>query len=77
MWIHDFNSVLTEKLSEEHAQGMIEYAILIAVVAVISVAIFVGDGGSGGKVFDAVNGIYGQADDAINQIEVQNLDIRN
>jgi Flp pilus assembly pilin Flp len=77
MWIRDFKAVLIEKLSEEHAQGMVEYAIIIAVVAVISVAIFMGENGSGGKAFDSVNGLYDQANDAIDQIEIQNLDIRN
>jgi Flp pilus assembly pilin Flp len=77
MWIQNFRVALNEKLSEEHAQGMVEYAIIIAVVAVISVAVFMGDGGSGGKAFEAVNGLYDQANDAVTQIEVQNLDVRN
>ena len=77
MWIRDFKTALAEKLSEEHAQGMVEYAIIIAVIAVISVAIFMGEGGSGGKAFEAVNGLYDQANDAIGQIEIKNLDVRN
>jgi Flp pilus assembly pilin Flp len=74
MWIYAFKTKLHEKLSEERAQGMLEYAILIAVVAVISVAIFVGENGSGGKAFEAVNGLFDQAGSAITEIEIPNLD---
>jgi Flp pilus assembly pilin Flp len=74
MWIRDFKTVLTESLSEEHAQGMVEYAIIIAVVAVISVAIFVGEGGSGGKALNAVSVLYDQANNAISQVKIENLD---
>jgi Flp pilus assembly pilin Flp len=73
MWIYDLKAKLRDKFSEEKAQGMVEYAIIIAVIAVISVAVFVGDNGEGGKAFDSVNGLYEQADNAINQIEIQNL----
>lgn len=73
MWIYDLKAKLQEKFSEEKAQGMVEYAIIIAVIAVISVAVFVGDNGEGGKAFEAVNGLYDQAGNAIDQIEVQNV----
>jgi Flp pilus assembly pilin Flp len=73
MRIYDLKATLHEMLSEERAQGMVEYAIIIAVVAVISVAIFMGENGSGGRAFQAVNGLYDQANDAITEIEIQNV----
>jgi Flp pilus assembly pilin Flp len=73
MWIYDLKAKLHEMLSEERAQGMVEYAIIIAVVAVISVAVFMGENGSGGEMFRSVDGLYDQANNAIDRIEVQNL----
>lgn len=62
-----------EKFFEERAQGMVEYAIIIAVVAVISVALFMGDEGSGKGAFESVNRLYDQTDNAISKIEIQNV----
>lgn len=68
-WISELNRQLCKGLSER-GQGMIEYAIIIAVIAVISVGVFVGTGGGGHHFGDSVNGLYQQAGDAVNQIEV-------
>ena len=60
---------LQGKLSEK-GQGMTEYAIILAVVAVVAVAVFMGNDGSGGTLGNAITGAYDQAGNAINQIEV-------
>ena len=53
---------------------MIEYALIIAVIAVISVGVFVGSGGGGHHFGDSVNEIYQQTGNSINQIEVTSND---
>jgi uncharacterized PurR-regulated membrane protein YhhQ (DUF165 family) len=73
MWIYDLKLAIREMFSEEKAQGMIEYAIVIAVVAIISAVIFMSENGDGKKAFDAVNGLYDETNNAIEQIEVQNV----
>lgn len=68
--IEELKAKLQEKLSEK-GQGMTEYAIILAVVAVVAVAVFMGDDGSGGTLGNAIQGAYNQAGNAVNQIEVK------
>ena len=49
---------------------MLEYAIIIAVVAVISVVVFSTEGSGGLSWVESINGVYEQADNAINQIHL-------
>ena len=63
--IRNFKAVALEK-----GQGMVEYGIIIAVVAIISVALFMSEGGSGKGAFGAINTLYDQTGNAINQINV-------
>lgn len=71
-WIYDLKKVLQEKLSEK-GQGMTEYAIILAVVAVVAVAVFMGgDDAASGTLGGAVSGAYNQAGSAINAIQVTN-----
>ena len=70
-FIEDLKAKLQEKLSEK-GQGMTEYAIILAVVAVVAVAVFMGNDGKGGTLGNAIGGAYNQAGIAINQIEVKN-----
>ena len=72
-WISELNRQLCKGLSER-GQGMIEYALIIAVIAVISVGVFVGSGGGGHHFGDSVNEIYQQTGNSINQIEVTSND---
>ena len=62
---------LQGKLSEK-GQGMTEYAIILAVVAVVAVAVFMGNDGSGGTLGNAITGAYSQAGAAISSIDVAN-----
>lgn len=63
------NKKILEELSEK-GQGMIDYALILAVVAVISVALFMTSDGSGKRFGDSVNGIYQQSSDAVNEIKL-------
>jgi Flp pilus assembly pilin Flp len=72
MWIYDFEAKLSKVLSEERAQGMVEYTIIIALVAIISVAVFASDGG-GMSPFNSINTLYNQTGVAIEKIEVPNV----
>ena len=56
----------------ERGQGMVEYGIIIAVVAVISLVVFTTEDGGGRSFVNSVTGVYNQADNAINQIEPPN-----
>ena len=56
-----------QRLSET-GQGMTEYAIILAVVATVSVIVFMSGGGR--NFGNAVEGQYQRAGDAINKIEV-------
>ena len=49
---------------------MVEYGIIIAVVAVISLIVFTTEGGGGRSFINSINGIYDQTDNAINQIDL-------
>ena len=49
---------------------MVEYGIIIAVVAIISVALFMSDGGSVKGAFGAINTLYDQTSNAVNQIDI-------
>lgn len=69
-FVEELKAKLQEKLSEK-GQGMTEYAIILAVVAVVAVAVFMGDNGSGGTLGNAITGAYNQAGNAVNQIHVQ------
>ena len=69
-WINELKAKLQEKLSEK-GQGMTEYAIILAVVAVVAVAVFMGKDGSGGTLGNAINGAYSKAGTAINSISVK------
>lgn len=67
-WIYELKAKLQEKLSEK-GQGMTEYAIILAVVAVVAVAVFYGgsseeDTGLKGTI----SGAYGKATDAVNKV---------
>ena len=68
-FVEELKAKLQEKLSEK-GQGMTEYAIILAVAAVVAVAVFMGNNGSGGTLGNAINGAYGQAASAINNIKV-------
>ena len=68
-FVEELKAKLQEKLSEK-GQGMTEYAIILAVVAVVAVAVFMGEGGKGGTLGNAITGAYDQAGSAINGIKV-------
>ena len=70
-FVEELKAKLQEKLSEK-GQGMTEYAIILAVVAVVAVAVFMGSDGKGGTLGNAITGAYDQAASAVNQIEVKN-----
>jgi Flp pilus assembly pilin Flp len=70
-FIEELKAKLQEKISEK-GQGMTEYAIILAVVAVVAVAVFMGKDGQGGTLGNAINGAYSQAGSAINAISVKN-----
>lgn len=67
--IRELNRSLWERNSE-CGQGMVEYGIIIAVVAVISLVVFTTEDGGGRSFINSVTGVYDQADNAINQIEL-------
>jgi Flp pilus assembly pilin Flp len=69
-FIEELKAKLQEKLSEK-GQGMTEYAIILAVVAVVAVAVFMGNDGKGGTLGNAITGAYDQAGTAINDIKVK------
>lgn len=64
---------LLSGLSEE-GQGMVEYAIMLAVVSIIAVAVFFGNDRGGRNVGSAINGLYNQSGNAVNQIELHESD---
>ena len=47
---------------------MVEYGIIIAVVAVISLVVFTTEDGGGRSFINSVNGIYDQTNNTINEI---------
>jgi Flp pilus assembly pilin Flp len=71
-FIEELKAKLQEKISEK-GQGMTEYAIILAVVAVVAVAVFMGKDGQGGTLGNAINGAYSQAGAAISSINVDNM----
>ena len=56
--------------NSEYGQGMVEYGIIIAVVAVISLVVFTTEDGGGRSFVNSVTGVYDQADNAISQIHL-------
>lgn len=66
--IAEFKAKIQENFSE-NGQAMVEYAIVIAVVAIIAVAVFMSEGGGGKSFTDSVNSTYEKADNAINEIQ--------
>lgn len=67
--IREFRKCLWEHDSER-GQGMVEYGIIIAVVAVISLVVFTTEDGGGRSFINSVNGIYDQTNNAINEIDL-------
>ena len=68
-WIYELKAKLQEKLSEK-GQGMTEYAIILAVVAIVAVAVFYGkDDGSG--LQGTVGNAYNVANNKINDISIK------
>ena len=68
-WIYELQKKLQEKISEK-GQGMTEYAIILAVVAVVAIAVFYGTGGDGsnGRLANTISNAYGKANNQINAI---------
>ena len=65
-WIYELKAKLQEKLSEK-GQGMTEYAIILAVVAIVAVAVFYGNSENAG-LRDTVAKSYKAANDQIDVI---------
>ena len=70
-WIYELKAKLQEKLSEK-GQGMTEYAIILAVVAVVAVAVFYGGDGDKDGLEGTIKNAYSNANDAIDKITVEN-----
>ena len=70
-WIYELQKKLQEKISEK-GQGMTEYAIILAVVAVVAIAVFYGTGnkgdGSEGRLGKTISNAYDRANNQINNI---------
>lgn len=70
-FIYDLKAKLQEKLSEK-GQGMTEYAIILAVVAVVAVAVFYGqkdgDGNATSGLQKTIGDAYKKADASINKL---------
>lgn len=68
-WIYELKAKLQEKLSEK-GQGMTEYAIILAVVAVVAVAVFYGQGnsGEGAGLEGTIKKAYATTNDQIDNI---------
>lgn len=62
--IKDKVAALSAKLNEK-GQGMVEYAIILAAVAVIAVAALWGTGNTAGGLNKAVSDAYGKATETI------------
>ena len=67
-FIYDLKAKLQEKLSEK-GQGMTEYAIILAVVAVVAVAVFYGGNNNKAGLQGTIGGAYEKANTAINNIK--------
>ena len=65
-FIYDLKARLQEKLSEK-GQGMTEYAIILAVVAVVAVAVFYGSNENAG-LQGTISNAYGKANNSIDSI---------
>lgn len=65
------SKLIFQKYDSEKGQGMVEYGIILAVVAVISLIVFTTEGSGGRSWVNSINGVYDQANDAINQIEIR------
>lgn len=48
-------------LSEESGQGMVEYGLIIALIAVVLIAALTSLGGGLGDIFDRITGALGSA----------------
>ncbi len=66
-WIYELQKKLQEKISEK-GQGMTEYAIILAVVAIVAVAVFYGSDGNSG-LEGTISNAYGTANDAIANVK--------
>ena len=66
-WIYELKAKLQEKLSEK-GQGMTEYAIILAVVAIVAVAVFYGNGDESKGLEGTITKAYDQANTQINKI---------
>ncbi len=67
-FIYDLKAKLQEKLSQK-GQGMTEYAIILAVVAVVAVAVFYGGNDNEG-LQGTIGGAYDKANASINNIPI-------
>ena len=65
-WIYNLTAKLRQKLSEK-GQGMVEYALILAAVAVIAVVAFLGTNGAGGDgtLAGTIKKSFGTANTAI------------
>lgn len=66
-WIYELKAKLQEKLSEK-GQGMTEYAIILAVVAAVAVAVFYGSSDEGGGLEGTISKAYNKANEKIDAI---------
>lgn len=66
-FIYDLKAKLQEKLSQK-GQGMTEYAIILAVVAVVAVAVFYGGDKNEAGLKGTISGAYSKTNSAINNI---------
>jgi len=66
-WIYELKAKLQEKLSEK-GQGMTEYAIILAVVAIVAVAVFYGGADGQKGLQKTVGDAYNTATNQINKI---------
>lgn len=67
-FIYDLKAKLQEKLSEK-GQGMTEYAIILAVVAVVAVAVFYGGDDKNAGLQGTISNAYGRANNAIENVK--------
>ena len=70
-WIYELKAKLQEKLSEK-GQGMTEYAIILAVVAIVAVAVFYGGGDESSGLKGTISGAYQKANNEVSSIGATN-----
>ena len=66
-FVEELKAKLQEKLSEK-GQGMTEYAIILAVVAVVAVAVFYGNDANEAGLKGTISNAYGTANNKIDNI---------